>query len=317
MLILELDAIKKALEGKDLLPAIEEGFAAYSEGNAVVPPVGELIFSEPPGDVHIKYGYITGGDYYVIKVASGFHENPGLGLPSGNGMMLLFDRKTGVPRCILLDQGYLTDIRTAIAGAIAAKYLAPRQVRRIGIIGSGVQARLQLRYLKEVTSCRDVLAWGRTPRNLSRYREEMSLEGFSVEITTDIHRVAAACNLIVTTTPSASPLLWEQDIRDGTHITAVGSDTAGKQELDPRILQKAGLVVADSIPQCLERGEISHAVNEGLRSREDLVEMGCLVSGRAAGRTDERQTTVADLTGVAVQDIQIAKAVYEAVKETR
>lgn len=317
MLILELDAIKKALETQDLLPAIEDGFAAYSEGNAVVPPVGELLFSEPPGDVHIKYGYITGGDYYVIKIASGFHENPRLGLPSGNGMMLLFDRKTGVPRCILLDQGHLTDIRTAVAGAIAAKYLAPRQVHRIGIIGSGVQARLQLRYLKGVTTCRDVLVWGRTPRNLSLYREEMSREGFSVETTTDTHRIAAFCNLIITTTPSASPLLWEHDIRDGTHITAVGSDTAGKQELDARILHKAGLVVADSIPQCLERGEISHAVNEGLLSREDLVEMGTLVSRRAAGRTDERQITVADLTGVAVQDIQIAKAVYEAIKGGR
>jgi ornithine cyclodeaminase len=315
MQILELGAIKKTLEGRDLLPVIEDGFAAYSEGHAVVPPVGELLLSNPPGDVHIKYGYISGGDYYVIKIASGFYENPRLGLPSGNGMMLLFDRRTGVPRCLLLDEGHLTDIRTAVAGAIAAKYLAPREVNRIGIIGSGVQARLQLRYLKGVTSCRDALIWGRTPRNLLLYQEEMSREGFSIETTTDANHVAAACNLIVTTTPATSPLLWNQAIREGTHITAVGSDTAGKQELDPHILQKASLVVADSIPQCLERGEISHAVNEGLLNMEDLVEIGSLVSGRRAGRTDERQITVADLTGVAVQDIQIARAVYEAAKD--
>ena len=128
---------------------------------AVVPPVGELVLQDPPGDVHIKYGYLTDDDYYVIKIASGFYENPKLGLPSSNGLMLVFEQKTGELRSILLDEGHLTDVRTAVAGAIAARYLAPSNVSRIGILGTGIQARLQLQYLQPVTSCRDVIVCGR------------------------------------------------------------------------------------------------------------------------------------------------------------
>ncbi len=152
MKILTLDQIKSALPSVDLMGEIESGFIAYSQGRAVVPPVGELVMQDPPGDVHIKYGYLMGDDYYVIKIASGFYDNPKLDLPSGNGLMLVFSQKSGVLEAVLLDQGHLTDIRTAVAGAIAAKYLAPSKVARIGIVGTGVQARLQLEYLAPVTA---------------------------------------------------------------------------------------------------------------------------------------------------------------------
>lgn len=313
MKLITLDQIKAALPSIDIMPAIEAGFVAYSEGKAVVPPVGELIIVDPPGDVHIKYGYLVGDDYYVIKVASGFYENPKLNLPSSNGLMLLFSQKTGELLGILLDEGYLTDLRTAVAGAIAAKYLAPRQVRRIGIVGTGIQARLQLRNLMKVTDCRQVTVWGRTEANLGRYRQEMEPTGFSIETTLDIHNLATGCNLIVTTTPSSIPLLSGDQIQPGTHITAVGADTPHKQELEAAILQQADLVVADSILQCLERGEIAHAIEAQVVEQETLVELGQIISGRSPGRTSDDQITVADLTGVAVQDIQIAKAVYETV----
>jgi ornithine cyclodeaminase len=311
MRVIGIDEIRDAVAAIDIVPAIEAGFAAYSAGEAVVPPVGELIFKDPPGDVHIKYGYLTGDAYYVIKIASGFYENPSLNLPSGNGLMLLFNQKTGELLSILLDEGLLTDLRTAAAGAIAAKYLAPH-VHRIGILGTGVQARLQLLYLRDVTACRDVLVWGRDLVKLARYKAEMELEGFVVETTLVSHEVADSCNLIVTATASTAPLLWVDEIRIGTHITAVGADTPEKQELDPAILQQADLVIADSISQCVERGDIAHAIREGKILTEDLIELGHVISGQTPGRTSEDQITVADLTGVAVQDIQIAKAVYEA-----
>jgi ornithine cyclodeaminase len=266
------------------------------------------------GEVHIKSGYIDGEDFYVIKIASGFYDNPSLGLPSGNGCMLLFKQQTGEPAGILLDEGLLTDVRTAVAGAVAAKYLAPRTVERIGVVGTGVQARLQLEWLTRVTACRDVLVWGRRAPALENYEREMESRGFSVETTLDAAAILKTCNLVVTVTPSKTPLLSAADLRRGIHITAVGSDTPDKQELDPVILAKADVIVADSLSQCRLRGEIHKALEAGLIREDRCVELGAIISGRARGRTSESQITVADLTGVAVQDIKIASAVYRALR---
>ncbi len=308
MKILSLDQIKSALPSVDLMREIEKGFIAYSRGRAVVPPVGELVMRDPPGDVHIKYGYITGDDYYVIKIASGFYENYKLELPSGDGLMLVFSQKTGKLEAVLLDEAYLTDIRTAVAGAIAAKYLAPLKIERVGIVGTGMQARLQLEYLAPVTDCRDVLVWGRSEDKLAAYQQDMAAQGFKVSTTTDAGNIMASCNLIVTTTPTTEPILSGQ-LQPGTHVTAMGSDTPDKQELDADILQQADLVVADSISQCIERGEIHQALKSGAIAESDIVELGSIIAGDAGGRQSDDQTTVADLTGVAVQDIQIAKSV--------
>ncbi len=311
MKILTLDQIKSTLPSVDLMGEIESGFVAYSQGRAVVPPVGELLMQDPPGDVHIKYGYLTGDDYYVIKIASGFYENPQLDLPSSNGLMLVFSQKTGALQAVLLDEGYLTDIRTAVAGAIAAKYLAPANVERIGIVGTGVQARLQLEYLAPITECRDVLVWGRGEDKLTAYQQDMSEQGFEVSTTTRAGDILESCNLIVTTTPATEPILSGR-AQAGTHITAMGSDTRDKQELDASILQQADLVVADSISQCVERGEIYQALKSDAIDESELVELGSILAGDATGRASQDQITVADLTGVAVQDIQISKAVLRA-----
>ncbi len=308
--ILTPDQIQAILPHLDLLPAIEEAFVRYSQGRAVVPPVGELLLEK--GEVHIKYGYLRGDAFYVIKIASGFYENPRLGLPSSNGLMLLFRQETGELVAILLDEGRLTDVRTAVAGAIAAKHLAPSQVERIGIVGTGAQARLQLDYLRQVTDCREALVWGRGAEQLARYRADMEQLGFRMETTFDASHILRTCNLIVTTTPATEPILSADHLRPGVHITAVGSDTPHKQELDARILARAHVVVADSIPQCLERGEIHQALKRGLIETSHLVELGDVIAGLAPGRTSDQQITVADLTGVAVQDMAIATAVHRA-----
>lgn len=309
MKILTLDQIKTILPTLDLMPAIEAGFAAYSAGKAVVPPVGELLLEK--GEVHIKYGFIQEQPYYVIKIASGFYENPALGLSSSNGLMLLFDQKTGQIMSILLDEGHLTNVRTAVAGAIAAKHLAPQNVQRIGIVGSGTQARLQLAYLKNITACRDVLVWGLIEDELPPYQDEMTNQGFQVETTLNAPDILRTCNLVVTTTPATEPILQAIDLQPGTHITAVGSDTPEKQELQAEILAQADLVVADSISQCQARGEIYQALKTHKIEQDQVWELGDIISGKVAGRTSESQISVADLTGVAVQDIQIASMVYE------
>jgi len=303
----EIDA---ALPSLDLMGVIEAGFVAYSADQSVVPPVGELLM--PNGEVHIKYGYLKEDDYYVIKIASGFSSNSALGKSPNNGMMVLSSQKDGDVLAILLDEGWLTDVRTAVAGAIACKYMAPNKVKRIGIMGTGIQAHLQLEYLKSVTDCRDVLVWGRGAEQTARYQRTMSAHGFQIETTLNTADIGANCNLIVTTTPSHTPLLHSVDILPGTHITAMGSDTPHKQELDSAILKQADIVVADSIPQCLERGEIYKALEANAITRSELRELGRVISGGCAGRDNDQQITVADLTGVAVQDIQITKGIYEA-----
>ncbi len=311
--IITLDEIKQILPSIDLIPIIEQGFVAYSEQRCVVPPVGELSFENPPADVHIKYGYIKDDDFYIIKVASGFYDNPKSGLPSSNGLMLLFSSKTGELIATLLDEGYLTDVRTGVAGAIAAKHLAPQIVNSIGIVGTGTQAHMQLRYLAPVIDCRKLQILGRTNDTIDSFREYAEMLGFEVSVANSGDEVLNTCNLVVTTTPSTKPLLdLENYTGNGIHITAVGSDTPVKQELTERSLLRADLLVADSRSQCESRGEIHHAIEAGLISPNDIFELGHLINGNSVGRKNDQQISICDLTGVAVQDIQIAKAVYDA-----
>jgi len=309
MRIVSLEEIKAVLPKIDLMQEIETGFSAYSNGEVVVPPVGELNFEDPPGDVHIKYGYIRDDDVYVIKIASGFYQNKLLGLSNGQGMMVVFDQKNGKPLGLLQDEGYLTDVRTAVAGAICAKYLAPNNIQAIGIIGTGVQARMQLEYLKSVTDCRSAIVWGRSKSALDQYRTSMADSGFIIETTMALDQVTDNCNLIVTCTASEKPLIIKDQIEGKIHITAMGSDTPNKQELDSNVLSKADLIIADSRSQCEVRGEIHHAIKNKIVSMDSIVELGEIINGDRRGRTTSSALTVADLTGVAVQDIQISKAV--------
>jgi len=216
---------------------------------------------------------------------------------------------------VLIDEGYLTNVRTAIAGQIVAKYMAPKEVNGIGVFGTGIQGRLQVEYLKPVTDCRKVIVWGQENDDFASYLSEMETKGYTVETTTDVETLTRQCNLIITATPSRTPLIQANQLLAGTHITAMGSDTPEKQELDSEILKHADIVVADSIEQCLTRGEIHKALEAGMIKEESVFELGNVILNPNLGRTSENQLTVADLTGVAVQDIQITKAVYQAIRE--
>jgi len=313
--IYDLAKIRSVLKSVQAIPEIEKGFVAYSQGKAVIPPVGELQFEEPPGETHIKYGYLRDDDYYVVKIASGFMASPASKRYTSDGLMLLFRKGTGDLVCVLHDECHLTNVRTAAAGAVSAKYLAPKDVKCIGIVGAGTQGRMQVEYLAQVTRCREVMAWDIDPGALDAYKQDVESLGYRVQTVSHAEDICALCNLIVTVTPAKSPLLTADMIRQGTHITAVGSDTPEKQELDPAILQKADIVVADSISQCLLRGEIHHALGAGVLQQERIVELGKVIVQPELRRSTEEQITIADLTGVAVQDIQIAKAVYHGLKE--
>jgi ornithine cyclodeaminase len=319
--VLKLDEIKPLIDIPQLILEIEAGFVLYSEGRVNVPPVGFLHFDEPPGDVHIKYGFVSRDEYYVLKMASGFYNNPELGLPIGDGLILVFSQKTGEPKLILLDKCWLTDMRTAAAGAVAAKHLAAKNIHHIGIVGTGVQARLQLEILRDVVDCKSCFIWGRDSTQVQimiedlRARDSIQAWGLEIKATKDLDDLVSQCNLIVTATSARSPLIRADQVQKGTHITAMGADDHGKQELEAELLAKADLVVADSVSQCVDHGECFYAVQERQIEESFILELGHVIKNPAIGRTSEDQITVADLTGVAIQDIQIAKMIDRALRE--
>lgn len=301
-----LNEIKPILKNIDLIELMKQAFIQYSAGDAIIPPVGELIFNNPPGDVHIKYGYIKNGDFYVIKIASGFYENYKLGIPSGQGMMLLFSQKTGQLEAILLDEGHLTNIRTAAAGALAIKYFSPKKINSIGIIGSGTQARLQLKYMQKNNPCNEVCLWGRNKERIEEFHSEIKND-YNVTIASSVKELANKSNVIITTTASENPILKLNDINQGTLIVAVGSDTEKKQELDSKIIKNADLIIVDSISQSKSRGEVFKALSQGLISSNRITELGNAIQNRS---NNSNKSIVVDLTGVAIQDIAIASSVY-------
>jgi len=311
-LVADWSQIEPVLAGVDLLEEMAQGFRAYSAGRCVVPSVGELLLDEPRAEDHIKYGYVRGGEHYVVKIASGFPGNPALGLSGGDGLMLLFKQETGQLARVLLDEGHLTDERTAAAGALASRTLAPAEVNRIGVIGTGVQARLQAAHHARVFPGAELLIWGRDAEKAAACATELSSAGLSAVPVDAPETLCAECAVIVTTTAATEPVLRADWVRPGTHITAVGSDTPEKQELEVALLARADRVFCDSLEQCLLRGEVSQALRAGVIEAQAVSELGAVLLDAAPGRGRADDVTICDLTGVAVQDLHIAEAVHRA-----
>lgn len=308
-LVVSAEECERAVLASELIEEIAQGFIAYTAGQVVVPPVGYLGFTEPPGDVHLKYGYVKGGEVFVIKVAAGFPQNSERGLPTGDGCMLVFSSHTGFLLAVLLDRSRLTDLRTAAAGAVAARALAPTAVSRIGILGSGVQARLQPLMLKHVTGCREIALHGRSAERVATCAADLDAMGFRVTVCKSAEDVAASAELLVTTTASRAAHFRAEAVRPGTHITGVGADAPGKQELDVALFARAEVVVADSITQCADHGDLAPALAAGTITLDRVRELGAVLADPSLGRTSDQQISIADLTGVAVQDIVIASHV--------
>ena len=309
--VFKLDEILKALKDIDVVDVIAQGFKALSEEKVVIPPIGEMLFPDVDGELHIKYGAIKGDEDFVVKMATGFFQNPSIGLSPFSGCMMVFSQKTGHISSVLLEEGELTNHRTAAAGAVAAKCLAPKNVNMIGIVGTGVQSRLQALYLQKMTDCRNLVIWGRNKDKAELAAVDIQKMGYEANVIENLNDLCKVSQIIVTTTPATSPLLKREMITPGTHITAMGSDTSDKCELSPDILDLADIVAADSIEQATQRGEISQALKAGKCNKDKLVELGSIIIDPSKGRTNDQQITIADLSGVAIQDIMIAKAVTD------
>ncbi len=295
------------------LKAVEESFVSLSKGEATVPPIMMIPVPERTGEVDVKSAYIHGLDSFAIKIASGFYENLQLGLPSSCGLMVIVSAETGFVQAILLDNGYLTDVRTGLAGAIAAKYLAKDSIETAGVIGSGAQARYQMRALKLVRDYRRLLVYGIVPEEVDRYISEIS-STLSVDVlkARSAEEVVRNSDVVVTTTPARTPFLRPEWLHPGLHITAMGTDGEDKQELFPEVLARADRLACDSKSQCLRLGELHHGIEAGVISEDSpLTEVGEIIAGNQPGRETDEQIMVCDLTGVGVQDTAIALLAYK------
>jgi ornithine cyclodeaminase len=304
--------IREAVSPADAIAAVRQAFEADGRGETVVPAVINLPIPGTDGEFHVKTAYVAGIPHVAVKVASGFYDNPKRGLPTGSGMMVLFDASTGMPAALLLDNGYLTDVRTGAAGAVAAECLAPARVRTVGMIGSGVQARHQAICLHQVRPFGRLVAWSVDGAGLAAYVREMrDALGIDAVVAAGPEEVVREADLLVTCTPSRAPIVSADWLHPGMHVTALGSDGPGKQELDARCLARADLVVCDRLAQCARLGELQHALAAGLMREADVhAELGQVAAGRRPGRTGDAQITIADLTGVGFQDTAIASLAY-------
>lgn len=302
----------RGLVGLDLaaVDVVERAFAALATGDVVMPPILSMELPAVHGEVDVKTAYIPGFESFAIKVSPGFFDNPKLGLASLNGLIVLFSARTGLVEALLLDNGYLTDVRTAAAGAVAARHLAP-EVRTAGVMGAGAQARQQIIAAHLVRPFERVLVWGRDADKARACARDIA-EALAIEARyeADPARLVKESQLVVTTTPAREPILMADWLHPGLHITAMGSDQAGKNEIEPSALAQADLYVADRASQCESLGELRAARAAGAMSAEVVAELGSIVAGTAAGRRSADAVTICDLTGTGVQDTAIATVAH-------
>ena len=289
------------------LDVVEGAFAALARGDVVMPPVMSMDLPAINAEVDVKTAFVPGLDGFAIKVSPGFFDNPGLGLASLNGLMVLLSARTGLVRAVFLDNGYLTDLRTAAAGGVAARHLAPARVDVLGIIGTGVQARLQAQAAHLTRPCREVRVWGRDLARARACADDIAAAlGVPARVEDDRRALVAAAQLVVTTTPARAPLIEADWLHPGLHVTAMGSDQPGKGEIAPAALCRADLYVCDARAQARTMGEWRAALEAGLWAGDAPPELGEVVTGRHPGRANEDAITICDLTGTGAQDSAIA-----------
>ncbi len=292
---------------------VEDAFRALASGGVSMPPILRLDIPAERGEVDVKTAYIPGIDSFAIKVSPGFFNNPSIGLPSTNGLMIQFSAKTGLIEALLLDNGYLTDVRTAAAGAVAAKYLARENARVATIIGAGMQAGMQLEALTLVRPITEARIWARNFDSAKKAAQNFTQKlGIPVTAIADAKEACDGTDIIVTTTPSETPLIKAEWLAPGQHVTAMGSDAEHKNEIDPTLFQRSIIYVADSLSQTRRLGELHHAISAGIVAADTVFpELGQIVLNAPTFQRKAEDITFCDLTGTGVQDTAIARLATE------
>lgn len=308
------DEIRGLVRLEDVIAPVRESFKSYSQGRANIPPVQHLEMpNRQKGALHIKTGHVEPLDFCLVKVASTFPENTRRVPPSPsiNGVIMVFSAVDGEPLAVLEDRAWITQARTAGAGAVAAELLARPGAATLGIIGSGTQARLQATAILHVLpGIRRLLTWGRTPENARRFAAEMrsSHPGLAAEAVKTPEEAVREADVLVTATYATEPIVRGEWLPEGVLVIGMGADSAHKRELDPETLRRADKVYVDSRSQNEILAEVGHGLREGLFGTGRIDgEIGDLLiaagNGTPAGRTSDRERIVCKLTGVAVQEI--------------
>lgn len=308
-LILEGKTIKTIVGIKETIAVVEKAFRYLGEGKVQMPPKVYIRLDKYKGDFRAMPAYLDGFKGCGIKWVNVHPDNRKKGLPTVMAIIILNDSSNGFPLCVM-DATYLTALRTGAAGAVAAKYLANKDSRKVGLVGCGVQAQTQLLALKELFNINQVNIWSlRCAEAIKSIRNIKIFQKIKINVSGSIKDCVKDCDIIVTATPSRKPLVKLGWIKPGTHINAIGADAKGKQELDPSILKKAKIVV-DSWEQAKHSGEINVPLSKGQISRKDIyADIGEVVIGKKS-RSSKEEITVFDSTGLAIQDIAMANAVY-------
>ncbi|MEZ5830301.1 MAG: cyclodeaminase [Dongiaceae bacterium] len=307
LVLTERDLRGCVLIDRDAVDVVEQAFRALASDRVVMPPILSMEIPDAHGEVDVKTAYIPGFDGFAIKVSPGFFDNPKIGLPSLNGLMILFSAKTGLVDALLLDNGYLTDVRTAAAGAVAARHLAPREVRVAGVLGTGVQARLQIQAAHLARPFSKVLVWGRDSEKAAACARDIAAAiGVEASIVSDPAALVRDSQLVVTTTPAREPIVNAAWLHPGLHITAMGSDQDGKNEIEPAAMAAADLFVCDRVSQSAKVGELRSARAAGHLTNIDPPELGEIIASVKPGRKSDQDVTICDLTGTGAQDTAIA-----------
>lgn len=319
MSVLSVDAaLLRTLVGfEDLIEPVSRAFQDFSAGLAQCSIMTMFPASEPTlGDVYVKTACIRGHSHYLVKVSPWFAVNRELAQSQG-GFVAVFDSATGHTVAILNDEHYLSDIRTAAAGALAARMLAPESVRVAGILGTGVQAYWQAQALFSVRKFERLLIWGRDREKTIALIQQLAPRLLDVDIVPaeDVREVVEAAEVLVTVTAARDPIVQGKWLRPGQHITAVGADDQTKCELDAQCLKRANRLIVDSRQLAKDHGEVYRWSKQGVLRIEDIHgELGEVLAGTVPGRRSSEEITIAKFVGIGVQDLAAAEVSIEKLK---
>lgn len=315
VLLLSRREVENIISMREAIAAVEKAFRAKGMGRVQMPPKSYVYFEKYDGDFRVMPAYLEGMGAAGVKIVNAHPRNPSrYGLPTVMAVIALIDPKTGAPLAIM-DGTWITNLRTGAGGAVAAKYLARKDSRTVAMVGAGVQARTQLLALWEVLDLKEVRVNDVSREKAEKFAREMGRKlGLDARAVKETGEAAAGADVIVTTTPSRSPILMNEHVSGGAHINAIGADAPGKQELDPAILLRAKVVV-DDMEQAVHGGEVNVPISKGIMTRDHIyADLGEIVTGKKPGRTSDEEITVFDSTGLAVQDIATDWVVYRKAK---
>ena len=316
MRIIPFEQIKPIIDDKQaVLGVVKQGFVHHAQGRITLPDPVQILFGRSEdtiaGDCHIKTASSDDFSCFCIKVATGFYANPMKGLPVNNGLVMLMSSETGEPLALFQDNGYLTSIRTAAAGALAASLVTNDGSQTLGVIGTGHQAQLQARWISETNPISKIIIWGRSEAKVEKLKSQLDDLDINIDVAASISDLCQDARIIVTTTPAQSPLIFAENLRPGHHIIAMGADSPGKIELGPEVLKQADVIVTDDHDQCLHHGEFGHAVRAGLVDEMNDISFGMVLENPESLNLNDQTISVIDLTGLGAQDLAIASMVYD------